>query len=170
RRVKVSPPWLNVMMDDIEEEKENNDMQGEKGNETGEEEHNEDVFWEDDFGDDEIPNEQAEDNLQGEKKEGTPGEDNLQEEKKEDGGVLEGEGSKAKEGEAATSSGSTSSSSQYGLGDTPLYEMPPCDDAKNLSMVEAEGHQCDEPNNEHIVDTFDRFSSMTLNIGVSQNE
>ncbi|KAI5083787.1 hypothetical protein GOP47_0003530 [Adiantum capillus-veneris] len=101
RQVKVLPPWLNVMMDDIEEEKENNDMQGEKGNGTGEEEHNEDVFWEDDFGDDEIPNEQAEDNLQGEKMEGTPGDDeipnepgddNLRGEKKLGGRRVQGEG------------------------------------------------------------------------------
>ncbi|KAI5075756.1 hypothetical protein GOP47_0009832 [Adiantum capillus-veneris] len=105
RRVKVLPPWLNVMMDDIEEEKVDNDMQGKKGIETNEEEHNEDVPWENDLSNDKIPSEQ--------------------EEEKKNVGVLEGEGSKAKEDETSTSSGLENSSSSIDLGDTPLYKIPP---------------------------------------------
>ncbi len=150
RCIKVLPSWLNVLMDDIDED---SDMHTHKGKEV-EEEYNGMV---EELGDVES--------IKEEKSSSEEEEEHNQAEGEEEGGLWEREGSKVNTDGSETSE-SRNSSSFVGVEDT-QYEVPLPDEVKDLPLIDAMDLPHVEPK---VEETFDKFADLTLNIDVRQNE
>ena len=150
RYIKVLPSWLNVLMDDIDED---SDMHTHKGKEV-EEEYNGMV---EELGDVES--------IKEEKSSSEEEEEHNQAEGEEEGGLWEREGSKVNTDGSETSE-SRNSSSFVGVEDT-QYEVPLPDEVKDLPLIDAMDLPHVEPK---VEETFDKFADLTLNIDVRQNE
>lgn len=135
------PAWLNVMMDDIEEEK----MYTKKGKEPEANESNEEVpSW--------------------------SGEPCDMERSKEEASFDEQENEGSNKEEEKSNRKSNKSSSSFCFGDTPNFELPKPKDSNKENLLIQTKNPLVETNALHSMDTFGGFAMMALNIDVKNDE